>query len=50
VAHLKRDHLTAYVDREVVRGMVAARAYKIEYAVPYPNGSGPDEEFGLEPY
>jgi hypothetical protein len=50
VAHLKRDHLTAYVDREVVRGMVAARAYKIEYVVPYPNGSGPDEEFGLEPY
>jgi predicted small metal-binding protein len=50
MAHLKRDHLSAYVDREVVRGMVTSRAYEIEYAVIYPNGSGPDEEFGLEPY
>lgn len=50
VAHLKRDHLTAHVDRELVRGMVAARAFKIGYVNAYPNGSGPDEEFGLEPY
>jgi predicted small metal-binding protein len=50
VAHLKRDHQRVYVNPELVRGMVAARAYKIEYAVIYPNGSGPDEEFGLEPY
>ena len=50
VAHLTRDHLSAYVDRELVRGMVADRAYKIEHVVIYPNGSGPDKEFGLEPY
>jgi hypothetical protein len=50
VAHLERDHRTAYVNPEVVRQMVASRAYKIEYVVIYPNGSGPDEEFGLEPY
>lgn len=50
VAHLKQDHLTAHVDRELVQGMVAARAYKIGYVKAYPNGSGPDKEFGLEPY
>jgi hypothetical protein len=50
VAHLKRDHLSAHVDGELVRGMVAARAYNIEHVVIYPNGLGPDEEFGLEPY
>jgi hypothetical protein len=50
MAHLKLDHLSAYVEREVVRGMVTSRAYAIEYAVIYPNGSAPDEEFGLEPY
>ena len=50
VSHLKRDHLTAYVDYEVARGMVASHAYEMEYAVVYANGSGPDEEFGLEPY
>ena len=49
-AHLKTDHLTAHVDPELVRGMVAARAYRIEHVVIYTNGSGPDEEFGLEPY
>lgn len=48
--HLRRDHRTAHVDREVVRGMVLLRAYRIEYAAIYENGSGPDEEFGLEPY
>lgn len=50
VAHLKRDHLAAHVDRGLVRGMVATRGYKIGYVKAYPNGSGPDEEFGLEPY
>jgi predicted small metal-binding protein len=50
VDHLERDHLSAHVDREVVRGMVVSRAYKIEYATVYANGSGPDEEFGPEPY
>lgn len=49
-SHLRRDHRTAHVDREVVRGMVVSRAYKIEYATVYANGSGPDEEFGPEPY
>lgn len=49
-AHLLHDHRTAHVDREVVRGMVVSRAYKIEYATVYANGSGPDEEFGPEPY
>ena len=48
--HLKRDHATAYVDREIVEKMVASRSYKLEYAVIYANGDGPDEEFGPEPY
>lgn len=30
--------------------MVVSRAYRIEYATVYANGSGPDEEFGPEPY
>ncbi len=50
VSHLKRDHLTAYIDYEVAREMVASRAYKVEYAVVYTNEASPDEEFGLEPY
>ena len=51
MSQLKQDHLTAYIDYEVAREeMVASRAYKMEYAVVYANGSGPDEEFGLEPY
>ena len=50
VSHLKRDHLTAYIDYGVAQKMVASRAYKIEYAVVYTNGTAPDEEFGLEPY
>ena len=50
VSHLKRDHQTAYVDYKVAREMVASRAYKMEYAVVYTNGTSPDEEFGLEPY
>ena len=49
VSHLKRDHLTAYIDYEVAQKMVASRAYKMEYAVVYTNGTAPDEEFGLEP-
>lgn len=47
--HLKRDHLTAHVDRQLIQSMVASRAYELEYAVIY-NGTAPDEEFGLEPY
>jgi cation transport regulator ChaC len=50
VYHLKRDHLTAYIDYEVAREMVTSRAYKMEYAVVYKNGTSPDEEFGPEPY
>ncbi len=50
VSHLKRDHLTAHVDYKVAREMVASRAYKVEYAAVYTNGTVPDEEFGLEPY
>jgi hypothetical protein len=50
VVHLTRDHGSAYVDCELVRRMVVDRAYKIEHVVIYSNGSGPDEEFGLEPY
>lgn len=49
-AHLSRDHRTAHVDREVVRGMVASRGYRLEYAAVYANGASPDEEFGPEPY
>ena len=51
VAHLEREHLAAHVDREVARGMVASRGYRLEYAAVYANGTAaPDEEFGLEPY
>jgi hypothetical protein len=50
VSHLKRDHQTAYIDYELARQMVASRAYKVEYAVVYQNGTAPDEAFGFEPY
>ena len=50
VSHLERDHLTAHVDHELARGMVASRGYKVEYAAVYANGTAPDEEFGPEPY
>ena len=50
VSHLKRDHLTPYIDYEVAREIVTSRAYKMEYSMVYTNGPGPDEEFGLEPY
>ncbi len=50
VAHLERDHLTAHVNQEVARGMVASRGYKLEYASVYADGTVPDEEFGPEPY
>lgn len=49
-AHLDRDHMTAHVDHELVRGMVASRGYRVEYATVYANGSTPDEGFGPEPY
>ena len=49
-SHLKRDHLTDYIDYGVAREMVTSRAYKMQYAVVYTNGTSPDEEFGLEPY
>jgi hypothetical protein len=48
--HLEEDHHASYVDRGVVRGMVASRGYKLERAVVYANGTAPDEEFGPEPY
>jgi hypothetical protein len=28
-AHLDRDHMTANVDRELVRGMIASRGYRV---------------------
>lgn len=48
--HLSRDHTTVHVDRELVRGMVASRGYRVEYATVYANGTAPDEGFGPEPY
>ena len=50
ISHLKREHRTTYIDYEVAREMVASRAYKMEYAAVYTNGTALDEEFGLEPY
>ena len=49
-AHLKHDHPATLVDHEVIRRIVAAHAFKMEYATPYAGTTDPDEEFGLEPY
>ncbi len=48
--HLKHDHQAKLVEREVIRQIVAAHAFKMEYAMPYAGTTAPDEEFGLEPY
>ena len=54
LAHLRRDHPAMLLPEELIRQVVASRAYNIEeYALVYAeDGEGPDEEeeFGLEPY
>ena len=54
LAHLRRDHPAMLFPKELIRQVVAIRAYNIEeYALVYAeDGEGPDEEeeFGLEPY
>jgi predicted small metal-binding protein len=48
--HLRRAHPAIPLGEERVREIISARAYKLEYAVVYEDGEGPDEEFGPEPY
>ena len=48
--HLREHHPAAPCGEEWVRKIVYTRAYDIEYATVYTGGSGPDEEFGPEPY
>ena len=48
--HLRREHPALGFDEERIREIVAAHAHYLEYAVVYPSGTGPDEEFGAEPY
>ena len=55
LAHLREDHLeeeeeVGAADEGQARELVAACAYRLEYAAPYADGEGFDEEFGLEPY
>lgn len=50
MSHLREDHRVGSADEGRVRELVAERAYRFEYAAPYDDGEGPDEEFGLEPY
>lgn len=50
LAHLRKDHQASVVDEGRAREIVAVHAYRLEYAAPYADGEGPDEEFGLEPY
>ena len=50
VTHLREDHRVEAADEGRARELVAARAYLLEYAAPYADGEGPDEEVGLEPY
>ena len=50
LAHLRKDHHVASPDERQARRLVAAHVYRLEYAAPYADGEGPDEEFGLEPY
>ena len=50
VLHYRREHTMAVAEGESIRQIVKDNSYGLEYAVVYPNGEGPDEEFGLEPY
>lgn len=49
-AHTKQDHSATLLDHGVIRRIVEAHAFKMEYATPYAGTTDPDEEFGLEPY
>jgi hypothetical protein len=49
--HLRREHPTVRFTDEHVEEIVATRAYRHQCVeVSHANGSGPDEEFGVEPY
>ena len=48
--HYRREHAMAVAEGEHIRQVVKKNSYGLEYAVVYPDGEGPDEEFGPEPY
>lgn len=48
--HLRRHHPAASVREERIREIVSTHAYDLEYAEVYAGSSGPEEEFGPEPY
>jgi hypothetical protein len=49
--HLIRVHPAIPPTEEQVMEIVSTRAYDLEYVpVGYEGGTGPDEEFGSEPY
>ncbi|MDP9427164.1 MAG: hypothetical protein M3P37_14370 [Actinomycetota bacterium] len=50
LAHYRWIHGMAVVDGENIRRIVRENAYGLEHAAPYAGGTGPDEEFGPEPY
>ena len=50
LAHYRWIHGMAVIDGENMRRIVKEHAYKLEHAAPYAGGTGPDEEFGPEPY
>ena len=48
--HLRQRHPAVSVREERIREIVSTHAYDLEYAEVYAGGSGPEEEFGPEPY
>ena len=48
--HIEQAHPATRVDHQMMRRIVATHAYKMGYVAPYAGTTGPDEEFGLEPY
>lgn len=48
--HLRREHSAGSLGEAEARELVAAHSYRYERVRVYPEGSGPDKEFGPEPY
>ncbi len=48
--HLRREHSAGSLGEAEAREFVATRSYRYERVRVYADGSGPDEEFGPEPY
>lgn len=48
--HMRREHSAGSLEEVEAREFVAAHSYRYERVKVYSDGTGPDEEFGPEPY